>query len=495
VTESQTSAKAFAALPSSTEVRGVIWLTVIFGLLFAVVYFGADMVSYGANQRWKVAFDFEKELPFIPAFAIAYLSIIPLLLLAPLIFRSTRDLLPLFCTLSLVVITAGICFLLIPIEKSFPPRQADGIFGIFFNLADTINLSFNDLPSLHVALSLTACAAFAGRSNAIGKSLFAIWALLITVSTLFIHEHHILDIGGGVVLAGLALIFVYRPLSRSGAKDRLEVEWLCLSECVTFARRHHRYLLIALIIYQRAIFTRTESRVLRTGFVLLQVIDDYLDGDRKSNEDPQQIAAGIVRQFETGLFKKDPLGRLAAALWQDLDTSANNVAEAKVDVVALIRHMMTDRERIREERVYSGEQLRAHHRLTFKYSMNLLLNAVDSEVRVDSFTELLDAFGWCSTMRDLKEDLENGLINIPLHVIREVRSENVALDHFQQLVATNAIRNWERIELESAWSNLNAAQQKVMEIEDPVARRVIAIFVKSMIGFAEKFEKMRKKNA
>lgn len=391
--------------------------------------------------------------------------------------------------LSIEVIAAGLCFILFPIEKSFPPRQVDGFFAFFFNFADTINLSYNDLPSLHVALSLVACAAFAQCSNSIAKVLFTIWAILITASTLFIHEHHLLDIVIGVLLAVLAFVFIYRPLSRKATKDNLEIEWLCLSECAAFARRHHRYLVIALIIYKRSIFTWKKSRVLRTGFCLLQIIDDYLDGDRKTNKDPENIAANIAQQFETGSFMNDRLSRLAAALWRDLETNAKNPITAKADVVALIRHMMLDRRRVCEELIYSEKQLQSHHRLTFKYSMNLLLNAVGSDSRTDSFTELLDVFGWCSTMRDLKEDLEKGLINIPADVLNKVDRKVVPLKDYQSLVTTNAIRDWLQREFQMAWFNLIVAQQKIVLIDDAIARRIFGLFVKSMIGFAQRFDK------
>jgi hypothetical protein len=490
VDENKVVSEKLIAWPPKNEASSVFIIAALFGALFSMVYIGADALGGLAPIHWDIAFQQEKESPFIPVFSIAYLSIIPLLMLSPFIFRSSREILPLFCAMSLEVLLSGIFFLLIHIEKSFPPREADGISGFFFNIADTINLHYNDFPSLHIALSITACAAFAGKSNRLGKLFFSIWAIAILASVHLIHEHHLLEMVAGLALAIVVFAYIYRPLNTKSGKDRLGIEWICLTECFQFAKRHRRYLFIALILYTRSLLAWNRMRVLRSGFCLLQVVDDLLDGDRMSDVEPETIAANLVWQLENGEFSKDRLGYLAQATWADLGKHANDPKSGRRDLVVLIKHMMLDRKRARDGMLFSEEQLRNHHRATFQYSLNIVLNALGSKVRTDEMTELLDAFGWCSTMRDLREDLEHGLINIPEGIaLRNGLDKLQPRKNYEEVLNLKDIQTWMQSELKLAWQNLDVAQDRESQIEDNTARKLLSIFIRSMRQFAIRFEK------
>lgn len=93
--------------------------------------------------------------------------------------------------------------------------MAFGKWQGLFDVADGLNLRYNLAPSLHVALAVVCVAAYAARRGLPGKILFWSWGLTISASTLLIHQHHLLDVATGLLLAWVVYRTVYRAWSRS----------------------------------------------------------------------------------------------------------------------------------------------------------------------------------------------------------------------------------------------------------------------------------------
>ncbi len=89
---------------------------------------------------------------------------------------------------------------------------------------------------------------------------------------------------------------------------------------------------------------------------------------------------------------------------------------ALVTAMALLERMCVDRERVLATRVSSATELADLHRATFRGSLDLMLIAADSPLRAIDVPELVEALGWCSTVRDLDDDLAHGLINMPREI-------------------------------------------------------------------------------
>ena len=110
---------------------------------------------------------------------------------------------------------AGIGFLFIPADLAYPPVTETelGRWATLYHIADALNLTYNLVPSLHVALTVGCVAAFSTRTGALGKVLLWSWAAAIALSTLLTHQHHIVDVVTGWLLALLCYVFVYVPLA------------------------------------------------------------------------------------------------------------------------------------------------------------------------------------------------------------------------------------------------------------------------------------------
>jgi hypothetical protein len=196
------------AFPEGDALRANLLLSVAFAAYFWIVYFIGDLVAVHSAWRWHVALPFEADIPFAPWMAVIYLTVTPFFCLAPFVFRTPHRLLPLFVTMCVEVSVAGLVFCLLPVELSFPPHEVAGAAGVFHRLAVTVALTYNCVPSLHVALVLTCARAYTSVGGRRWRFFVWSWALAIVASTLLTHQHHLADLASGIILAAIALRYV-----------------------------------------------------------------------------------------------------------------------------------------------------------------------------------------------------------------------------------------------------------------------------------------------
>ena len=180
----------------------------VFAAYFWTVYWMGNFVALHAGNRFQVALPFEALIPFVPWTAAIYLTIMPLLWLAPFIFRTPERLLPLFVTLCTEVTIAGVIFCIFPVELSFPTPEVSGFAGMLIELTRAITLQHNCVPSLHVALALTAAWAYAPVGGRRWRIFIWSWTAAIVASTLLAHQHHLADLAAGAVLSIFAVRYV-----------------------------------------------------------------------------------------------------------------------------------------------------------------------------------------------------------------------------------------------------------------------------------------------
>lgn len=180
-------------------------------VLFCVVYGGADWVTAHRTLRIPVHTQWELALPLWPWMILVYMSIYPLMWAAPFMLDSTRQIRALCWSLGAVILAAGVGFLLCPAQLAFSPPPADmGIWTGLFRFADWLNLDYNLVPSLHVALAVTCVSAYTSHGN----KLWWLWGALIAASTLLTHQHHVIDVASGWLL-GIAGGRLYRGINQS----------------------------------------------------------------------------------------------------------------------------------------------------------------------------------------------------------------------------------------------------------------------------------------
>lgn len=174
---------------------------------FGMVYGTCDIVASLHSHRVPLYFEFERELPFVPVMTLAYCSLYAMFLFVPFILRTQREVHAMFCTYAAEVGIAGLCFLALPVEPTFPPDPETGVFGPLFDAADGLNMTYNLFPSIHVAFAASAAVILGNRG---GRGiLLGVWAALVCASTVLVHQHHLADVAGGLVLAFVCIRVVH----------------------------------------------------------------------------------------------------------------------------------------------------------------------------------------------------------------------------------------------------------------------------------------------
>jgi len=212
-------AEPFLAWPGWAHLRYAALLSFANTLWFVLIYGGMDALTARRGFRVLVHFPAELALPFVPAMTLFYMSIYLLFWMAPFILRTRREFRALVTTLAIAIFCGGIGFFLFPANLAFaPPREeALGIWSGLFHFADKLNLTYNLLPSLHVAFAVICVAIFSACAPAAGKVLLWFWAAMIAVSTVLIHQHHLLDVATGWLLA---LVCVESIFDRNASDSR-----------------------------------------------------------------------------------------------------------------------------------------------------------------------------------------------------------------------------------------------------------------------------------
>ena len=170
-------------------------------ILFGVVYGGA---SYFTSLRTDVGtwrYDWEKYIPFVPIFIIPYMSIDALFFAAPFLCSDRRELSLLSRRIALGVIVAGLCFLIYPLQLAEERPAMEGWLGIVWSWFIGLDRPFNLLPSLHITLRTLLAPTYARHTRGALQIILSVWFSLIGFSTLLMHQHHVVDVIGGFILA------------------------------------------------------------------------------------------------------------------------------------------------------------------------------------------------------------------------------------------------------------------------------------------------------
>jgi membrane-associated phospholipid phosphatase len=98
------------------------------------------------------------------------------------------------------ILISGTVFLIFPSCLGFARVLPDNSFYTkIFSCLFAFDLPFNNMPSLNVVFSALITSALA-RSRCGLRWLAGIWLALICLSTLLVHQHHLVDIAAGLLL-------------------------------------------------------------------------------------------------------------------------------------------------------------------------------------------------------------------------------------------------------------------------------------------------------
>ena len=205
-------------MPSLTLTNsGSAWKTYFYWLFWiSVAFFTVYPLCNWLTAKRETVFNLyvsaELQIPFVPEFVWIYLSLY-LLFVIPPFFLSALRMNALGKRLVGATIFCGIVFLILPAELGFERTVPDDPFySAMFAHLFAVDLPHNMAPSLHVTFSAMILFVLLNESQSIvNTTVFGIWLVLICASTVLVHQHHLLD-----VVTGLLVAMAFYPVADKG---------------------------------------------------------------------------------------------------------------------------------------------------------------------------------------------------------------------------------------------------------------------------------------
>ena len=179
---------------------------------FIVIYGGCNWLTAQRTTRVRLDFEFERSIPVVPAMAYVYLSLTPLMWCSGWVLTDPREWRALAFTMMAAITLGGIGFLILPADLAYPPLheslpvQWHGLFAFVRWLVGDHNL----FPSLHVALAWICMSAYCREGPVRLQPVWIVWSGVIIAATVLAHQHHLVDVVGGMVVGWLCFKLVYR---------------------------------------------------------------------------------------------------------------------------------------------------------------------------------------------------------------------------------------------------------------------------------------------
>lgn len=184
-----------------------VWQTYFFwvfwdSMAFVSIYPTCNWLTSQRMQTFNLYFDAELSIPFVPEFIWAYLSM-NLLFLMPPFFLDVSGLKSLGKQLIAATFFSGSVFLFLPAKLGFERSiSKEPIYQTLFSTLFLLDMPYNLVPSLHVVFSAIIAFAIINVSQSRGaKAIWRVWLSLICLSTLLVHQHHLLDLMTGLAVA------------------------------------------------------------------------------------------------------------------------------------------------------------------------------------------------------------------------------------------------------------------------------------------------------
>jgi protein-tyrosine phosphatase/membrane-associated phospholipid phosphatase len=189
------------------------------------------VVVYGATNWWTAQrpadevrtwyFAWEPALvPYVPLLIVPYMSVDLLFFAAPFLCRDRRELRLLARRIVFAILAAAAMFLVLPLKLAWPARPVvGGWFGDFVEQSCTVpflmEYPHNLFPALHVTFATLLVDHYGRHTRGVVRGLVYGWFGLIVASTVLTWQHHLVDVAGGLVLAGFAF-YCYRESAARG---------------------------------------------------------------------------------------------------------------------------------------------------------------------------------------------------------------------------------------------------------------------------------------
>lgn len=199
---------AFDARPDAPLIfkERLLWLLFLAPFFF-LTYGTANQIASLHSSLPIIMFDWEQQIPFIAEMIVPYMSVDLLFGLSFLLVKNRDEIQRHSLRLGFTIVFSVMLFLLFPLQCSLEKPIIEGwTKAIFVGLS--ADLPYNQLPSLHVSLSMVIGYMYFKHFSGFWRWFSVFWFALIIVSTLFVYQHHFIDLPTGFIVGLLAFYIV-----------------------------------------------------------------------------------------------------------------------------------------------------------------------------------------------------------------------------------------------------------------------------------------------
>lgn len=191
----------------------------VFVLVFSLGYGLLGFTSHSRSLNWSTAID--QAIPFLPGFIVFYLLGDLFAFTVFFVVEKKDDFVRMLVGFLLICAIAYFCFLIFPVRMDRELSYGAQWYSKITSLQHTYDTSYNNFPSLHVAFTAYAwLILYAVRRRLAWFSLPL--ALGIIASVLFVKQHLLVDVVGGLVLAIVIFLWWRRVISIDVEKNPLK---------------------------------------------------------------------------------------------------------------------------------------------------------------------------------------------------------------------------------------------------------------------------------
>jgi membrane-associated phospholipid phosphatase len=195
-----TLVRGWTRRPARRDIVVYLHWFITLAVLFVLIYGSCNWITSQRTDLLSLYFEWERSIPFVPGLVWVYLSLFIIVLL-PLFALREPELQVLGRRLALATAISGVVFLLLPAQLGFErPAPVPG-HEVAFGVIYLLDLPHNLVPSLHISCSGLILKSVHAVSPSWMRRLIQAWFLLICAAVVLVHQHHVLDVLGGLLVA------------------------------------------------------------------------------------------------------------------------------------------------------------------------------------------------------------------------------------------------------------------------------------------------------
>ena len=261
------------------------------------------------------------------------------------------------------------------------------------------------------------------------------------------------------------------------------VESICFVEAMHLVRRSPKYWLGTPQMYLASLRNPEQARVFRAAYFFVRHIDDVLDGDRHVQEKPSSYVGSILEMMANSETSPSiQIVELYNFVIGEIDSLKRDGDDPKADFERVIKAMFFDYERSKNPKVFGYKDLERYYSETFAPVINISLIILGSSLRARDMPVMVSAQGHLYSVRDMKKDLKQRIVNIPKEEL-----ENASLNghlSYRDLVRNPRIRHWFFEEVEHYSALLSSYKDELLRDGDPAAQKLCLPLITGMKIFS-----------